>query len=331
MTRSHRAQPAARRGVVFLFSAFLLVAILLIIMYGRTLPTERERTESISVRIGTMNDFLKDLHADVHRATFIAGFRSLIAIEQYSNEHGAYLADPEQSFVEAFMNGTINGTAYEVLNESTFGDYLARVNAEANAIGIVLNISVSNVTLGQSTPWSVDVAFDMAVNVTDTRGLARWDYDRRFATEVSILDLRDPAYSVLTYGKVPNTFRISPYNNTDFVDGNDTTNLHDEIANMYYREDPYAPSFLQRLAGNLTGSSKYGIASLVDLDELSAQGLYAKTYLSDVDYLYFSNTTTTVYCPGKGEPLQSWLKIDQEHYLDAAHDYGLQELNSTVC
>lgn len=320
------------KGVVYLFSALFLVTVFLAIMYARTLPSTEVRESSIRSRIATMDDFLKDFHEDVHRATFIASFRSLIAIEEYISEQGAFVEDVGPLFVESFLNGTIENESYEILANSTFGEYIDRVNAEAKDIGVSLNVTILNISLTQLTPWSVDVSFDLVViNLTDGSGLARWDYSKNFVTEVPILDLRDPVFSVYTYGKVPNTFRESPYNNTDFVIGNDTTNLSTEITNMYYREDPHAPSFLQRLAGNLSGSSKYGIAALVDLDDLNAQGLSVDTSRSVVDYVYFANTSTTNYCPGKGEPLPAWFKLDATHYADALHDYGLKDLNASIC
>lgn len=321
-----------RRGMVFLLTALILVAIILTIIFAKKLPTQYEREQSVVDRIGSMDDFLKDFHVDVQRATHIAGFRSLIAIEQHIAQEGSYLADATPIFIEAFMNGTIGNASFEILENSTFSDYLDRVNAEARSIGVILNVTTRNITLSQSTPWSVDVTFLMDVNVSDSRELARWDYARSFTTSVSIIEIRDPVYSVSTFARVPNTFRRSPYNNTDFVvGGNDTTRLDDEVRMMYYREDPHAPSFLQRLEGNLSGSSKYGVASLVDLDELNRQGIFVRTYLSPVDYLYFANETTAVYCPDFGEPLPGWFKLDEVHFLDPLHNYELDDLNATLC
>lgn len=321
-----------RKGVLYLLLSLLLVTVLLVILLTQRMPTSQEKSEAINTRIVTMNDFLRDFHQDIHRSTFISAFRSLIAIEQYINEKGDFLEDPTPVFIESFMNGTINNESYEILENSTFNEYLSRVNAEAVRIGLLLSANVINVSLNQSTPWSVDVTLLMEVNVTDTRGLARWDYVRNFTTEVSILDLRDPVYSVYTYGKIPNTIRRSIFNMTEMVvGGNDTTNLNSEVHYMYYREDPYAPNFLQRLAGNLSGRSKYGIASLVDLDELNAQGLTVHTSRADHDYLYFSNVSTTNYCPSFGTPLPSWFRIDEEHYDDALRNYEIDDLNATIC
>jgi hypothetical protein len=334
-----RAQPrrllSSRRGMFFLFIALLLVAILLTIMYARTVPTSHDRAESILTRINGMSDFLRDFDNDVHRATFISGFRAFIALEQRISERGAFLDDPGPSFVEAFMNGSINGTSYAVLDDSTFSEYLLRVNHEANRVGIVLNASVSNITLAQSSPWTIAVTFLLSINVSDTRSLARWDYERNFTTDVSILDLRDPVYSVYTFGRLPNTVRMSPYNNSQFYNAatNNATALNNEALNMYYREDPHAPSFLQRLHGNLTATSKYGIASIVNLDELNAQGIAVNTTRAVIDSVYFSGASTTNWCPNAslGTPKPSWLRIDGAHYNDSRHDYEFPQMNATVC
>ena len=322
----------SRRGIVFLITALLLVAVFLTILYSQTQPTEQDRQESIVTRISTMNDFLRDFDSDVSRATYISGYRSFIALEQYTSANGAFLANASPVFIEAFLNGTINGESYDILTNSTFSEYLARVNADAAQEGIILNVTVLNVALNQSTPWSVDVTFDLAVNVTDTRGLASWDYTKPFTTAVSILNLRDPLYSVETNGLLPNTIIMSPYNNSNFVTGsNNTTNLNNEVEQMYYREDPYAPSYLQRLEGQFNASSKYGIASIVNLDALNAQGLSVYTDRSVIDAYYFSGRNATNWCPHRGSPLPSWFKIDNDHYNDPQHNYELSLLNATTC
>lgn len=321
-----------KRGIVFLFSAILLVLVMLSIMYAKVSTTTNERDASVFIRISSMNSFIEEFHTDVPRATFISASRSLIALEQHISDNGAFRNDTEQVFRESFVNGTIDGSPFVILENSTFSDYLQRVQIEAASSSITLNATIGNITLSQHTPWQVRVHFPLQVNVTDTRGLAGWSYNKTFDTLVSIVNLRDPVYSVGTSSKVPNTIRRSPYENEDFViNGNDTTALYDEISNMYYREDPYAPSFLQRFQGLLNESSPNGIASLVDLDELNAQDVEVYTLRPTLDYLYFNESGTATYCPDFGSPLQSWFRLDNNHFTDEDHDYELPDLNGSVC
>jgi len=316
--------------MVFLIGALLLVSIALTIVFTRSLPSEKERTDSILIRIGTIDDFLKDIHEDVPRAAFIAGYRCLLAVEEHVTING-YVANPETTIIEAFLNGTINNKSYDVLVNSTFLQYLDRVNVEARKVGMVLNITVENVSLAQRTPWSVDLDFNMTINVSDTRNLAQWNYDRSYTVAISILDTRDPVFLVGTLGRVPNTFRRSPFMHDDLVTGNDTSNLFNETVQMYYREDPYAPSYLQRLRGDVSSSSQYGISSPVNLDALNAQGLFVYTYRSVIDYLYFTNASTNNYCPSFGSPLRGWFKIDALHYNNPAQNYEIDDLNASLC
>lgn len=322
-----------RRGIVYLLSALILVGFALTVLFARAPPIQAERTYSIQTRIGTLDSFLKDLHEDVPRAAYIAGYRSMLAVEQYVSEFG-YVPEPEPILIEAFLNGTVDNKSYDVLANSTFLLYLERVNEESRAVGIRLNITLDSVTLAQESPWSVTAYLTMHFNVSDRDGLAEWEYTMTIPAEISILNTRDPVYTVGTLGRVPNTFRRSPYpHNTMVVDGNDTSNLYNETVMMYYREDPHAPSYLQRLAGNLTGTSKYGISSLVNLDALNTQGLLIKTYTSLIDAVYFSGSTPVVYCPDltAGEPLHTWFKLDETHYLDDDHNYELDDLNASLC
>lgn len=318
-----------RCGFIFLVSTLLFVAVLLTIMFARQESTELD--EASLLRVRTMDEFITDFGDDSRRAAYISGFRALIAIEQYLNDRGEYVDDLAPIFVEAFVNGTIEGEHYAVLDDSTFNDYLANVEERASLVGISLDATVFDVTLSQSTPWSVDVNFLLRVVVNDSRGQASWNYTESFTTEVSIFDLRDPVYSVSTYGKVPNTIRKSTLTMGLLVVGNDTSGLEEEIQNMTYREDPSAPSFLQRIAGDLTGNSTYGIASLVDLDNLDAQGLEVENGRSIVDAWYFSGRNATVYCPDSRFGLATWVRLDSTHYADEEHNYDFDDLNATTC
>jgi len=77
-------------------------------------------------------------------------------------------------------------------------------------------------------------------------------------------------------------------------------------------QNPSAPSFLQRLEGNL-GSSPNGIETLVDTNELDIYGEDVKN-TSSVDYIYFGNQSGKIYSihniTDKGNP---FFRLDKEH------------------
>lgn len=319
-----------KRGVIYLASAILIAAVMLTIFFTRATPSEKETSESIFFRISTMARFIDDFHQDIDRATFISGFRAFIALEERINQQGDYLTDPDSDFTQAFLNGTIAGDSYDIMINSTFNQYLDRVRAQSSKIGIDLNVTIINITLNQSGPWAVDIELLARVNITDMQGLANWNYEKSFVTEVSILDLRDPLYTVETQNRIRNTIRRSIYNYSQFITLNDTTILNNELIEMYYRSDPHAPSYLYRLQGRFNESPN-GISSLVNLDELNNQGVTVDLTRSIIDYIYFDTISTTQYCPTEGEPLPTWFKLDATHYNDPKRNYELPELEPEVC
>lgn len=265
------------------------------------------------LRAATMDDFLSDLHRDVDRAAYISGFRAFIALEQSVANSGEYLDDIESDFASAFLNGTIGEESYDILDNSSFTQYLERVGHEASLRGMVLNMSVLNVSLYHITPWIVAIDYDILIMLNDTRAATRWSYVKTFSTQVPIFDLRDPLYAVGTNNKALNTVRIvsgfSEFVN-DAGDQNDTTVLVDFLDSSYYSHSTLAPSFLMRFEGNLS-ANKYGIESLVNLDELDTQDVLILSTRSVVDYLYFGSAPSDDWCNVQNMP--SYFKLDDDH------------------
>ncbi len=104
----------------------------------------------------------------------------------------------------------------------------------------------------------------------------------------------------------------------------DLQNLTLFVKNKYYESSTNGPSFLDRLEGRLSLSSKYGygLESFVNLDELSSAGLGVNYQYSCVDYLYWSSTSGSSIRNGNYDNIFSWLKIDSNH----ANIYGVNEL-----
>ena len=315
-----------REGVfyVLISALFIIVMILVFLAYKEYAYTDRQKV--IETRIMTINDFIKDIDSDSKRVIYISGFRSLIALEDYVASTGEYLNNTEELFRIAFYNGTVNGTAVEILENSSYSDYLEKLRVIAGRIGLDLDLNVTNITLYHDSPWSIHVIVTTHVNIADKKGLAKWDFYKDYNTSVSIINIRDPVYSVATKGRIPNTIRIT--NITDYVDDatNDTTNLLLHINNSFYTENALAPSFLMRLEGNFS-SSPYGIESLVYLPELAVQGVSYSTTKSIVDYILFSNITGYEEKACNVDNMPSWFKIDLNHTAK----YEVNKLNYTTC
>jgi hypothetical protein len=240
-----------------------------------------------------MNDFIKNLNTDMHRATYISTFRALLALEDYVARTGEYMPDMNESFREMFLNGTVNGTSSTIMFNSTFNDYLAKVQSMAGAIGILLNINVTQVRLMQSTPWTIDVYILMNITAVDSKNAASWNIDKEYVTSIPIANLRDPLYSKNTQNRVPNTIRR--LNTTLLVNGTNTSALQDHISGSYYIASNLSPNLIMRFEGAMS-SDINGIESLVNVADLSAQGIPEYVNRVKVDYIYFNDLPTDKIC-----------------------------------
>ncbi|HJX05667.1 MAG TPA: hypothetical protein VJ461_03080, partial [Candidatus Nanoarchaeia archaeon] len=184
----------------------------------------------------------------------------------------------------------------------------------------------TKITLLHDSPWSVSVIATTIVNITDRKGTARWEFTRDYNTTVSLINIRDPVYSVATYGRVPNTIRIT--NVTDYIYDatNDTAELIRHINYSYYTNNTLAPSFLMRLEGNFSNST-YGIESIVFIPELIDQNVNYSDSRSIIDYVLFTNLTGYEARVCNVDNMPSWFTIDTNH--TAA--YEVNKLSSTPC
>ncbi len=299
-----------KHGVFYLLLVSIMVGVMIFIFLAYKEYSYTDRQKVVETRIRTINDFIRSIDSDSGRVIYISGFRSLISLEDYVARSGQYLDHSEDLFRIAFYNGTVNDTQVDVLVNSTYADYLDKLRLIAGMIGLDIDINVIGINLYHQSPWSVTVDVIARINITDQKGLAKWDFTKVYTTNVSIISIRDPVYSVATLGRVPNTIRNND-SITDYVDHatNDTTNLMLLVNNSFYVANPLAPSFLMRLEGNFS-SSPYGIESFVDIPEL--QDVEYSSSKSIIDYILFSNITgyENVSCV-KGTPL--WFKIDSNH------------------
>lgn len=315
-----------RRGVVY-----TIVALLILLSVGALFFTQSRRSAldagaAVEERVRAIDRFIQDVQTDSERAARIAGFRSLIAMEQEVASTGGYFADPNTAFLDVFWDGNLSGATFQVMANSSFSEYLLRVQELAGMQGIALNASVTSLQLSQEDPWNLLVEYTIAANITDTRGTARWSVVWNGTGRVPITDLRDPLFTAQTLGRVQRVIRQT--NTTDFItDGanqNDTSQLL-----VHYNESRYAalgrgPDILMRFAGNISDSA-YGIESLVDVEELDAQDIVVNTGASVVDYLYFNGTLATV-CSIQNLPVD--IKLDTA----SAAVYGVTgALTSSTC
>lgn len=292
------------KKAIFYTTAAIALTIVIIVTYSAYSTYQlSDKMDAIQTRIETMNFFIKDVERDINNGAYIAGFRTLLSFNQYISTNGTFIANVNEKFKEAFLNGTINQQQLSLMKDSTFTDWANKISAEASKIDIKFNFTINEIKLNQTDPWNVDIGLDLSLDIRDKRNTSYWIRDRYLTTRISIVGFEDPLYVVNSNGRVTNA--IIPTNITQFVIAGNVGNLLIHMNNSYYIAHSDSPSFLMRFGGNL-GNSTYGIESLVNLAEFQQQGLALKDR-SIVDYIYFGTKSTANF---RINNTPEWFKID---------------------
>lgn len=295
-----------------MFFTALAISILSVFVLGYGIYLINDERVSINKRVDTMNNFVSMIEDDLPRKLYISGFRSVFLFEKRIVESGSYIDDVENRFNELFFNGTLYGSDEGLMNGIIFSDIESNYNDAGNRINVDVNFSNPVVNISQEDSWRIKISIVMDVLINDKSGLALWNRTYTGENYVSVQGFEDPLYLIKSNGLIVHPINKTVY--TTFVTGGNASNLLSHTRNGYYKNSTSAPSFLQRLEGDLSANEN-GIESLVYLPDLSTQGISTKEK-SVVDYIYFS-TDNPAFSSVAGMP--SWFRLDNEH-LD---DYGL--------
>lgn len=301
-----------KRGIFFTILAITLLSLFVASLGVYSVVQDRS---SINSRISTLNNFIFSLEQDISRQGYISGYRAILSLGDHITSTGSFLNDSEKSIREAILNGTIENETLNLMEGYTLPELNSRISEFAKNTNIEINYSLRNLSVSQDNPWEVKIDMEMELFIRDANDLASWNKTEVISSRIKIIEFEDPLYIISTNGLVANKIKETPYE--PFVSGSDVSNLMNHVNSSSYIASPLAPSFLDRLEGNLTANEN-GIESLIYLPRISSQGLTTKEK-SVVDYIYFSENNPPSY---KIEGTPSWFRIDSEH-LTA---YGVEEL-----
>ncbi|MBW2965604.1 hypothetical protein KY342_00705 [Candidatus Woesearchaeota archaeon] len=317
-----------KRGVFFTFIAFIFLSLLIFSLSIGNNYKMRQTSFVVETRVDTMNRFIVDIEKDIERGAYIAGIRAFFELGDYIISTGEYISDLDLSFSELFINGTIDGENSSIMVNNTFTDWIDRIEDEASEIDIIINFTINDISLYQEDHWEVTVDINLTIDMHDKKATSSWKKLKSIKSIINIDGFEDPVYWVETNGIVENG--ITKTNFSYFVTGMDISNLLSHAYNGFYVEFSGAPDYLMRLEGNLSGSSVYGIESLVDIDRLKDEGVPSKdiNQKSIVDYIYFGVDNPQRY-QVTGAP--GWFKVDNSSnmYGNQTH-HDLYEINGLI-
>ncbi len=295
-----------KKGILFTLVAIVLSVVVILSFSVHTGYRLKEKMYVIETRVNTMNNFITDIEDDLKKGVYISSFRAILSMSQYIATNGSFIEDINPAFEELFTEGTLFTEEADLMIDSTFTDWVERIQAESAKIDIISNITINKVEILQENPWYITVNANVNMIIEDNKETSSWSLNKDIKTNISIIGMEDPLYLINSQGRITNTIRQTIYN--DFVSGSNVDNLIGHTNESYYISRNSSPSFLMRFQGNFSPSEN-GIESLVNVQEFIDQGISSNDK-SIVDYIYFSNITSTDY---RINNTPSWFKIDEDH------------------
>jgi hypothetical protein len=199
------------------------------------------------------------------------------------------------------------------MQDATFTEIQRFLSINANRTNAKISLLDPKIELTQEDPWNLKIILNITINITDKTNLVSWNRPVSIESYIPILNLQDPLYSKETGGQIIKTITPTPY--SIFVSTGNYDNLTSHFENSYYKASTSAPSYLNRLEGNLSADTN-GIESLVHPELLSNTTISPKIK-SLVDYIYFDPSTdfdTSVPKEkGESEGPVSHLILDSAH------------------
>jgi hypothetical protein len=290
------------------FFTMIAVIILSLFLASFSLYSEVQDRKSVQKRVDTMNSFLSSVEKDLSRKLYISTYRVVFLAESKIITDRAYITNLSGFFEDAFIRGKVgsNDNVLE-LQGYNISAIVKDVKEDSGLVGANFTIDERSIgiTVSQTDPWHVKVTLILNMTLSDNEQVAlinRTSYE--VSAYVPITNFEDPLYFMRTSGAVTNPIAQSPYS----FRSDNILNFSRHVNNSYYYANPAAPSFLQRLSGNLTNESNgNGIESFVNLQKIQAQGVSIDSGKSTVDYIYFGSSDPAYYTV-TGMP--AWFKMD---------------------
>ncbi|MEK6850552.1 MAG: hypothetical protein AABX85_03180 [Nanoarchaeota archaeon] len=259
-----------------------------------------------------MNSFLSSVEKDLERQMYVSTFRTIFLFEKKVVDSKRYIENPEELASEGFFNGTLysqsQGNVYDGIK---FSDFLSSTQTDAKQMNIEINITGAKLNMTQEDPWNIAIILTANLTMSDKSNLAYWNKTLIVKAYIPIERFEDPVYLLNTAGKIPNKYSKSPYT----LSNTDLKNLSLHLENSYYIASTEAPSFIDRLKGNLAAESPYGVESLVNINTFNSQGLTVYVGRPMVDHIYFDLTNPATFCTVSGTNAPANLLLDDAHKI----------------
>lgn len=287
-----------RRAIIFSLMSVLLSSFFLLLFWsGNTAPLDTT-SSGVATRVTVMDQYVSSWDAYTQDATMVSVRSALIGLTTrlQGNTTPLSLSQVEGNISSCLASGSANINGLSSSCFLNINDSLGTaLNSYVSLAQQELDINTTywldpNITVSDWAPFELRVSFNINYSVQDSFAplYARWNRSEHYDVIVSVEGLPDPLFA--RYATAFMNPGGTQRNITQYAVPRDLltpANLSSLIAAGAYVEDRgLAPTYLQRLAGNLSGpfdpANTSGIETLLQPGATQvAPGLYANTSFTD--------------------------------------------------
>lgn len=270
-----------------------------------------ESARVINIKVVSTDTFIRFFERDISYGGQVALHRAVETLIIEIDQNGYLSASTAEGLLaELIEYGTLSSTPKILMENHTIVNWVDKLKINSENMNINLAYDIVSVKVNQSNPWYLDLHLHLKLNVSDYENTSKWIKDYTILTQLPVNGLKDPFYVEETNGAINQTIQQS-ISEGDYGNTTDHSPFLTHLEDGRYAIFDDAPSYIQRLEGDFTTGSDYGIESIINKSRLSDTG----STISNVDYLYWPSTATnavTIKTGGSCDIFPSWLFLDTD-------------------
>ena len=283
-----------KKSVIFTLISTILLSIILLTFLIVSNNQSSIRTQTANSEVQTLNAFIKAANEEyIPKVIELSGIQATRSIVKYIENTGAYLnpeTNPDIIYDAIMKDGYFLETKQDLMFEEGYNYTLRYLFDEvgylANLTGIDFNYAnINSIDVYQEEPFYLTISLNVYYNISSKDQDTFFYYPNQNVTaKIPLYNFRDPARIIENENLGLATRNVTIFE-AKHQEWNESALISD-IETITYVASTTAPSFLQRLTGQLSSPSPYGIASFINTRYYANPNHYTTT-----DYYYFTENS----------------------------------------
>ena len=280
-----------KKGIVFTVLALVISSFILIMFfYMIELPVDHG-VDVTRTKIRSVNSFLNQIESLSKAQAVTSSTITLKNMTKYMFDNRFFFGD---DFDDVFI-GCLNGSK----EEGFCDDFVEKIEKNLTKflkenVGLNSNLTVDNINLKHSNPWTLNISFDLNILIEEEFYL--WNLSLSLFEEFSIVGFKDPIHAVSAL-----YLRPDDYANISVLNFNDNYRYIDDWreepstlniltrAGQYFESAVYGVSYLNRFRGDFTLPQDHGIVKVQYLLVEPGGPFEGDVGNTDLDWSFWAN------------------------------------------